>query len=90
MTKQHQVHTKNLHRRGPEWRRTQEGHRCGYPDCDQVVAGRLWGCKAHWFLVSVELRDDWMTVGAMPKSVSQENTKNTLHQLILNELRHAS
>ena len=50
--------------RGPSWRRTQDGHKCGWPGCENVVAGRLWGCREHWTLVPVELRDAWMAAGA--------------------------
>lgn len=46
--------------RGPNWRRAFDGHDCNYPGCKEVVSGHLWGCKAHWFQVPVELRDRFL------------------------------
>ncbi|MDH3376146.1 MAG: hypothetical protein OEQ39_04150 [Gammaproteobacteria bacterium] len=46
--------------RGPLWRRPFDGHDCNYPGCKEVVNGQLWGCKEHWYLIPVELRDRWM------------------------------
>ena len=46
--------------RGPQWRKTFDGHECNYPGCKEIVNGQLWGCKEHWFLVPVELRDRFL------------------------------
>lgn len=50
--------------RGPDWRKALSGHTCGWPDCEEFIAGRLWGCREHWLQVPLELRDEWMAAGA--------------------------
>jgi hypothetical protein len=64
MTNQHQVHKHNLDRRGPEWRVPTSGHTCGWPGCEEFIAGRLWGCREHWLKVPMHLRDEYMEAGA--------------------------
>ena len=39
------------------WRRGTVSHTCHWPGCQLPVPARLWGCKRHWFLLPVELRD---------------------------------
>lgn len=50
--------------RGPEWRVPASGRTCGWPGCDEFIAGRLWGCREHWLLVPMHLRDEWMAAGS--------------------------
>jgi hypothetical protein len=64
MKPQHQVHDKDLHKRGPDWRQAGSGHTCGWPGCEEFIAGRLWGCRDHWMQVPMELRDEYMLAGA--------------------------
>lgn len=88
---QNQVHRKNLDRRGPAWRVAQSGHTCGWPGCEKFVAGRLWGCREHWLLVPVELRDAWMAAGAGSArvkglSVIDRPAVQIVHECILAEV----
>lgn len=32
-------------------------HNCPWPGCSQRVPRHLWGCKAHWYRVPRELRN---------------------------------
>jgi len=45
---------------GPLWRIPFDAHNCAYPGCTKPVSSQLWGCKEHWFLVPVELRDKYL------------------------------
>ena len=60
MANQTQVHDKNLHRRGPSWRRNFDGHPCRWPGCDVDVNGHLWGCQEHWYQIPMELREKFL------------------------------
>lgn len=46
--------------RGPLWREPYDAHQCNYPGCKEVIGGQLWGCRDHWFLIPVELRDKYL------------------------------
>lgn len=50
--------------RGQAWRVPTSGHKCGWPGCEEFIAGRLWGCREHWLLIPVELRDAYMAAGS--------------------------
>lgn len=37
-------------------------HHCHWPGCDRQVPPAMWGCKAHWYRLPTELRDEiWKT-----------------------------
>ena len=37
-------------------------HHCHWPGCPREVPPKLWGCKAHWFRLPLELRNRiWQT-----------------------------
>lgn len=33
------------------------GHTCHWPDCNESVPPKMWGCKKHWFKLPKSLRD---------------------------------
>lgn len=33
-------------------------HLCHWPGCKRAVPPRVWGCKSHWFMLPVHLRND--------------------------------
>jgi hypothetical protein len=33
-------------------------HICGWPECRRPVPLEMWGCKAHWFSLPKEIRDE--------------------------------
>lgn len=32
-------------------------HHCHWPGCDQQVAPAAWGCRVHWYMLPVRLRN---------------------------------
>jgi hypothetical protein len=44
---------------GELWRKPQGGIECRFPGCSEFVSGNLWGCRRHWMLVSMDLRDKY-------------------------------
>jgi hypothetical protein len=33
------------------------GHHCHWPGCERSVPPALWGCREHWFMLPLHLRD---------------------------------
>lgn len=45
-------------RRQPQTR----NHGCHWPECDNQVPPAMWGCKKHWFMLPLRLRNRiWAT-----------------------------
>ncbi|CDN87370.1 hypothetical protein BN948_01792 [Hydrogenophaga intermedia] len=38
--------------------RQDRDHHCHWPGCEKQVPPAMWGCRAHWFKLPKELRDD--------------------------------
>lgn len=32
-------------------------HHCHWPGCDKQVTPAVWGCRRHWFMLPLDLRD---------------------------------
>jgi hypothetical protein len=32
-------------------------HHCHWPGCSAVVPPSMWGCRQHWYLLPIELRN---------------------------------
>lgn len=38
--------------------RQTRNHTCHWPGCERQVPPAMWGCKAHWFALPKDLRDE--------------------------------
>jgi hypothetical protein len=48
----------NYVRRAPQ----SEKHHCHWPGCDKQVPPAMWGCRAHWYALPLQLRNRiWAT-----------------------------
>lgn len=37
-----------------------EKHKCPWPDCKVIVSSARWGCRRHWFKLTMEQKQDWL------------------------------